>query len=690
MSNEINSIRNKIVTPLTKFKNEVKGGKKARSICQAFYNLLLDLKIPDRLDKKAKAFEEKGNLIMSLQYKQLFNIFISIIDQIVEVFKDEKLTITALYELITIAITDYSIATIPASIDEVSIGDIARSKSGNVKATFLVGVNDGVFPTPKMSEGILSDKERAYLAQNGVELASDTRVKTIEQQFLIYKALNIPQKYLYLSFSTADAEGKALRPAPIFTSLKRIFPKISFASDAIDEKSTCFDKICNPKVAFYEILTQLRKKKNGEIIEDIWEEVLNYLLDKKEWETSLKIAMEGLGYNNRVKKLSNDAMDSLYGNSIFSSVSRLERYSYCPFSYFAQYGIGLNEREIYSINQMDIGILLHSVVEKVCRHIGTDKESFLKVTNKDIEVIIDSITKNIIENDFKKFSGSAKSMFMFEQLKELSIFASNLMIKQIQAGEFIPIGYEVEFGPGRKLPSFSIPLKQDKKILLTGKIDRLDAYQTSQGSYLRIVDYKTGNKKLDITDIYNGLSLQLITYLHAARGNNMENLINPLLPGGVFYLKLDKPLIRTEGKVDDEEIEKMMLKELKLKGMVLNDKDIVKAMDKNLSEGKASDIIPVSLKKDGSFGAYSSAYSLENFNVLEGFTVNKIKEIGDRIMAGDIRINPYRRKQTNACMYCSYSSICCFEPGVGNNCYRQLKEIKEEEFFENESNKMDK
>ena len=240
------------------------------------------------------------------------------------------------------------------------IGDVDRSRSHKVKAIFIIGLNDGVFPSINRNEGYFNDKDREYFKSRGMELAKGTLDRLFEDNFNIYKAFTTAEEMLYLSYSSSDLEGKSLRPSILISKIKRIFPNLKEKSDIV-EKSF---EIANENIAFEELLNKISKLKDGEEIEEYWYTVFAYFYNQDKWKNKLENSIKGIYFTNVPSNISKEAIQKLYGNVLKTSISRLEQYRACPFSYYLKYGLKISEKNTLNLTSIDTGSFMHDVIDK--------------------------------------------------------------------------------------------------------------------------------------------------------------------------------------------------------------------------------------------------------------------------------------------------------------------------------------
>ena len=342
-----------------------------------------------------------------------------------------------------------------------------------------------------------------------------------------------------------------------------------------------------------------------------------------------------------------------------TSVSRLEQYRRCPFSFHLKYGLKLKEKEELKIKPIDTGTFMHDIIDTFFENTNNIKN----ITQEEIEKIVEDIINqklNLSKNYI--FTSSPKFIVLTNRLKKVIIQSIKYIVFQIQNSDFEIIGNEIEFK--RKIDNVEI----------VGKIDRLDEAKTENGQYIRIIDYKSSEKNIDLNEFMSGTQIQLITYLDSVV-SEQENK----LPAGMLYFKMIDPIVKSDKNKTEEEIKEELKKKFKMNGMVLADINIIKKMDKTLEKG-ASNTIPVYLDKDGNISnSRSNVVTKEQFTRLQKTSEKIIRQIAREILEGNIEIKPTYNKKTkeDSCKYCEYKTICRFNPKLNNYSFIENKSKEE-------------
>lgn len=357
---KLNEIRRKIVEPLLEFKNKLKRTKTAKDIGLALYEFLDENQIYEKLQEKAEDLRKAGNIELSNIYETTWNAVIEIIEELAVVLPDEVISFEEYTKLLKIGLGTSGLGTIPASVDQVMIADVERSRTHRVKAAFIIGANDGIYLSIHKEEGFLNDSDREYLKEQNIELAKDTKEQLYEENFNIYKAFTIPEEKLYISYVSSDNEGKTLRPSVLISKLKRIYPNLTKKSDITKKESN----ITTKEATFYELLSNIRDYEDGKKIDEIWFNLYQIYREDKEYKEKLEQALKGLLYKNEPEKIEKENIQNLYGNELKTSISRLEQYKRCAFSFYLKYGLGLNEKSLFEVKSIDTGNFMHDVIDE--------------------------------------------------------------------------------------------------------------------------------------------------------------------------------------------------------------------------------------------------------------------------------------------------------------------------------------
>lgn len=669
--NNLNEIRKQIINPLIDLKNRIDEQKKIKNIAQQIYLFLINQDIEQKLIQKIDKLKEKSFFDLAKEYEESYKILLNVFDEMILIFEDEKITLDKFNEILRIGLRNSGLGKIPGVQDQVIMGDVDRSRSRKVKAVFIIGLNDGIFPSINTNEGFLDDQDRELLKQDGIELAKGTLENLYDDNFNIYKAFTTAEEKLFLSYSSSDVEGKSLRASSLILKIKKIFPMIQEQSDLILRDNNI--EIINEKNLYENLILEINKIKNGENPDKLFYIIYEYYNKNKNYSFLLNENIKYINYDFN-EKIKEQNIQKLYGNNLNTSISKLEKYNSCPYSYFLQYVLKLKEKEELKIQNIDTGTFMHDVINCFFEEVNNNVND---ISEEQIEEIVEKIIEErLLKNNNYVFTATAKYKLLINRLKRIVVKALKYIIQTIVQSEFDIQGTEVEFAQKGKYKPIVLNLDNGKRVEITGKIDRIDIAKDSNNNYVRIIDYKSSIKDMDFNDIYAGLQLQLITYLDAVC--KQEDFI----PAGMLYFSLLEQIINSNKKLNEQEIEEKIRANFKMKGLILADVKVAQLHDKNLEKG-ASKIIPAYIDSTGTLSPKrSSIASSDEFAKLQSYINKTIKEIANEIFSGNIELKPYYKNKKTPCEYCSYKSMCNFNSGVCKNNYRFIKKMTKDEVLE--------
>ncbi len=461
----LNELRKQIIQPFLKLKEKINKEKTFEAITKELYEFLQNQQIEEKIAEKIQNLEEKNLLDLAKEYKQSYQIILELFDEIILVFGKQKANTDEYLKILKVGLKNSGLGKIPATQDQVTFGDVDRSRSHKVKVVFIIGLNDGNFPKVNKDEGFLDDEDRNILKQDGLELAKGTQERLYEDNFNIYKAFTTAENKLYLSYIASNKEGNASRPSILISKIKRIYPKLKEKSDQIEKEY----EILNEKVTYEELLENIAKLKKDEKIPQIWYEIYNYYKEKVEWQEKLENDLKGLEYTNLPQKIAKENIEKLYGNVLHTSVSKLETYQKCAFSYYLQYGLRLKEKEELKVYNFETGSFMHETIDEFFKE-AKEKEIDLKELQEDeiYEIVSKIIEENLKINKNLIFKATTKYKILVQRLKKMVTKALKYIIQTLIYSDFSISGTEVKFEP------VILNLEDGKKVEITGKIDRVD------------------------------------------------------------------------------------------------------------------------------------------------------------------------------------------------------------------------
>lgn len=662
----INETRVKVNDIFEKLESEIadkyNAGTKATVECyaKALYKMMATHKIGQKLKKRAEEFAADGHSDESKAYGQIYERVLKVFEQMVELLGEEKLTIKEFGQLLDAGLDEIRIGLIPGSTDYIQVGDIIRSRVGDVKALFVVGVNDGLIPPGVSTGGLLSDDDKTFFTElhEDVAFAPTARESAYTQRLYLYMMLAKPSCELHLSYSKINPSGESIRPSYLIRTVEGLFPKMR--EKCIDEK--LLSGVSDKKGSFRLIAENLRKYTDYELDEedrDVFEYLTSVYGGASEYSERLAKIIDN--YRPEISgNISKAVAAALYGHNLYSSVTRLETYASCAYEYYLKYGLKLNGREVFDFESNDLGTVFHSALEVYSNVLRERNISWDSISDEEAASIMDeAVERAVASEEMAALYSTRRKSYMVRRVKRIMRRTASVLKYQASNGKFIPHSVEVDFNSISNLDALNLKLSDEDSIRLFGRIDRIDTCSEDDTTYVRVIDYKSGETSLDIEAVYEGRQLQLVVYMDTALEMIRRSTGGKVVPAGILYYHVDDPVLKSNEVDDISKIEDIIRGKLRMTGYVNSDSHIINLMDSGFS--KKSDIIPVSLKKDGDFAKESKILSSQGFEDLSDRTREAIVNMGRRILAGDIETAKDKGdliKYPNTCDYCDYKSIC--------------------------------
>ena len=640
---EINEVREIIIGEVSKLKQQLQGKKTSKEITEVIYNYLVDESIVAKYEKQLEQINQidineynKGKQVIAKLYEVMDNICLAYDD----------ISLKEYIELLEYGIKEITVDTVPAKLNQVEVIDINRSRGLEKKVGYLIGCYDGGLPTVQSEDNIFTDIELEKLRIVGIDLKQTSDERNNMQLFNIYQTINKVRDRLVITVPSSLSSGSSLRPSSLVQEIKTL---LNINLDSVDKQETL-----NIDEAFMEFISNLSLVNEDTPKEQIEEMYAKLILFKDV--TKYK---DILNYIRQDTNLTEQTLSKIYAKNINSSVSRLEQFKRCPFAYYTKYILNLKERKEYVMSSLDTGSFMHEVIEKFSKFIVAKNIAWqdLVLDDKKKELAINKIEEivdKLFDEEYSKYLTSSRYVVLKSKMKKAmkrTIFA---IADSFNHSEFRPLGYEIEFEKGELFAPIEVELEDGKTLLLRGKIDRIDSLTIEDKTYLRIVDYKSSDKNLKLNDIKSGISLQLMTYMCAMLENKEKLNTQNVIPAALSYFTISNKILSIPNyEKDDSKIAEMVKKELKLRGIYINDIEVLKRLDNNIENSKESylEVSPRTINNSNK-NLPQEVFIEECKNVR-----NILKEIGKEIIKGNVKIKPNRDIQ-NTCEYCSYASVC--------------------------------
>lgn len=679
----IENIRKAMIKPFGSLENALKNAKNTTEHIQALYDFLVMMQTPERMTERAEFYENNGDLQLADEYRQLWEIIIKAMEEMVWICGESETDSQRFSELFSLVLGQYDVSSIPVSLDRVTCGAIDRV-CGAKRYPYLIvlGVNDGVLPSAPKTGGVLSDHERMLLECEELNLSASATERMLMEQEIMYRFLSCATKQILLCCHTMGSDGKETRPSYLLGAIenKLINLPIEQGENALENA-----RLCAKRPAFELGCSALSGLDTPAALI-----AYNYFKDDI---SKIKKA-------NSRKIASIDTINALYGEVPSLTASRVDLFNTCRFAFFMRHGLKAKPRKKAEFAAPQTGTFIHYVLENTLNEITKQFGSAKNIKDQDTDKI-KQIMQDCIENYIKEYLGgslekqTARFRYLFKRLVKTMEQILQNVLDELKVSDFMPIDYELKFGFNGDLPEIKCS-DDENAITLSGTADRVDGYIKNGKLNIRVMDYKSGTKSFSLNDIWNGLNLQMILYLYAIQQNGLEHYKNKLNqnideinPAAVLYIPTKEQLLDLDQNQPDEVIKTLREKALKRSGLVCDDVSILDAMENGIED--KSKFLPVKFKTPKptkknpeptpELTVTSAIASLEKFGKLARFAQDKLLEMAKEMKTGDIPAAPCKQGQSVRCDYCEYKSACKFDETLGDYI-RALDNIKDDEFWD--------
>lgn len=645
---------------------------KAGEYVDHLYDFLEQNQVQQKLLSYQQQFEQEGDLAKAREYAQIYRLVMDLLDQIYGLLGEEEISLQEFADILEAGFGEITVGTIPQNVDRIVVGDMERTRLKQVKVLFFLGVNDGNIPKNASKGGIISDMDREFLIESGTEMAPSPRQQMYIQRLYLYLNMTKPSERLYLSYAKVNSDGKGIRPSYLIDTVRKLFPQLAVE---YPQNRSRIEQIEGRQEGARYLAEELREYADGTLRE---EERQDFYLMYRAYEADPegRDRLTAAAFRRyKESGLSRIVARALYGRQLENSVSRLETYAACACRHFLQYGLSLQEREEFGFEVSDMGNVYHAVLEDFAGKLAESGRTWWDFEeNFATQAIKEAVEGYAATYGETVLYSSARNEYAITRMSRILTRTVLTLQQHLKQGSFQPDDYELSFRFAEDLDSIHVDLSEEEKMHLQGRIDRIDVSEDAEHVYVKVIDYKSGNKKFDLAALYYGLQLQLVVYMNAAM--ELESRKHPdkeIVPAALLYYHIDDPTIETPVELTQEQINEEILTKLRMNGVVNSDPAVVERLDRFLQD--KSKVIPVEKKKDGSFSARSGILSREELHVVSAYVDTKIRQIGREILDGKIAANPYEKGNEEACTYCAYKKVCGFDGSIPGYEKRQLEDL---------------
>ena len=656
----INALRRRVAGPLQAFERAAREAETATGQAMALAGLLEALRLPETLGRRAEQLQALGREKSAAEYRQLWELVIGALEQCDSILGDSAMDAERFGRLFTLMLSKYDIGTIPVSLDRVTAGDFDRNRRRNLRHLIVLGAAENRLPMAEEGGGIFSPDERQRLLELDIELGPGGDSELWREFALLYYTLTLPSESLTMLCPASGTEGEALRPAFVFRRCEALFGLTPENADLTDARMSA-------EAPALGLAAEAIHGGGGRE-----RAAAEYFAERAPARSAALRAAATLTRGS----LSPEGVTRLYGKRLRLSASRVEKLASCRFAYFCQYGLKAKPHTPADFQPPELGTFLHYVLENVAREAGR-RGGFKAIGDEELEALTDRFVEQYVHEELNDYQEkSSRFVYLFRRLRENVRRVVKDMADELRLSDFAPLDFELNFAEATDIPP--IELGGDTEALsLIGIADRVDGWLHEGKLYLRVVDYKTGRKEFSLSDVVNGLNLQMLLYLFTLADGGERHYGHEIVPAGVMYIPARSPMLNADGRLDGEEVLSKRAKELRRSGLLLDDDALKEAWE----HGNEKRYIPLKLTRGGKPTDESFA-SLERLGLLDRHIRRQLRDMARQLRAGSIAADPYYRDQShNACLHCDYRDACHFVEGRGGEKSRFMPKYSPEQVW---------
>ncbi|OTP31965.1 helicase-exonuclease AddAB, AddB subunit [Enterococcus sp. 6C8_DIV0013] len=687
ISNDVRHLIRDYVAPFFEKLDEVKLGKEASLL---FYEFMIQVGVEKQIQFMRDLALERGDLVKAKNHEQTWQAFVTLLDEYTELMGELDFDLDDFIQIFKTGLEGLTYSKVPTTLDQLEITSMDFVRAKKSKVTFIIGATDQQLPKKIENKTLLSDEERGFLKEVlpfEKYLKKDQTKDLAREPFVFYLSLLSATDKLIITYPKSSDNSKELKISPYVTilkqelQLKEIPKEQGFKWQEIPDRTlfSTDDVLLREWIDFKRQLTDEKQATPW-----IFHQLEKRLLKKYPLKTTRLLA--SLAHENIPENLSPVSVETLYGETVYASVSKIENFHKCQYKYFLMYGLGLRERDQFELSPAATGDFYHEALDQFFKEIIKGQYILSQMTQEEIQVVTENVLKEVLGQDkFGILNTTNRMNYIKYQLSKTIERIGWSLKKQSERSNMTVVQTEVLFGQilqDQGLASLDFDLSNRKKLKVRGKIDRIDKMKVEDDLYLSVIDYKSSKHNFDFVDAYYGLALQMITYLNVALNNAVSLVGEEAKAAGAFYMHVQNPMIPASEKINEENIEEELLKSYQYNGLLTNEEAVLELLDKTMEPGVKSLVYPYQQLKKETMKS-SQFVTNDELDFLIENNQNRFKEAGEAIFEGSTLLNPaYRKQKRIACEYCPFRSVCQFDVMLKENNYHRIEELSKEEIME--------
>lgn len=691
LTRRINIIRHFVKDTFPPFFRRMRQAKTGRQAVQILYEFLVQTGVAEQLKRWRQNSIDRDDLVEAAQPEQVWQTLCNLLDDYVSILGETRFNLEDFLALLQTGFQGATYAQIPSTLDQVAISESGIVQMHNRKIVFMLGSTDDVMPDKITTEALFSDADRDDLSVHFTEgqyLRETAESQMANDPFLNYLAFLAGSEKLIFTYNLGGDDDTNRQISPY---VQRIVNDFGIKIQHIHSVPQPDDDVMNYVGTYRSTLRHLVQVSQAAQVTDTtltpnWQFIYQQLVHQPDYVTLTHKLLGGLDYNNTPTRLTQEIVTGLYGHKLDTSISKLEQFYSNPYEYFLRYGLKLKERDVFELSPASTGQFYHEALDHLMRTIRAQNLDLATLDVVKLNQLVDTIVADMLANQndsqYVILDSSHRMNYLKQQLIQTVKHTALTLQKQSQYTPMRPRKTEVSFGrvgnvndlkPLSFILSANDALKTTKLINVRGRIDRIDAMRVNDKDYLGIVDYKSSDKTLDFSQVYDGTSMQMMTYLDvlAHNLNRLDSDSSAALAGAVYLHIFNPKYTVKEAKGSTED---MILNKQKYKGILVNDTDLLNQIDQQLTGDQYgnSKLFQIYKKKDGTFRT-DAIVKPDDLQRLMEHNELLIQQAGQEIFTGNIDLAPARfSANKDAMQYTPYRSIMQFDPLLNENNYRDV------------------
>ena len=692
LTEETNQVRRAFRRDIVSFATRLNNAQTMTQGVTLFYEFLVDNGIEQQLIFWRNQEVERGNLEAARNHEQTWDALMTLLDQFVEIYGEETFELSLFEDMLTAGLANLQFGKIPTAIDQIQINPLDLARPLQSKITFAIGLDEGSFPRKVENKTLLSSDERTYLNSYlpPEQFIRDHHETTIRNEpFVAYSVFLSASQKVYLTYAKNQDEKQNIQASPYVRRLIQWCHVPEQRRDTLTLASPFTHHIGSYRGLVRQLNSihrQVQEEKT--MLPKPWRVLQEALLQSSYGPLAKKVLASQVR-KNIPQPLTAVMAQALYGQDLYTSVSRMETFYECEYKYFANYGLRLKEREIYGLNALVTGEFFHDVLDRFLHLVLQEGQQLTSLTEKQKNDFVDRVLKEVFGlQQYHVLDASPRMQFIRYQLAKTIERVTWALHKQSDKTALHPQKTEVLFGQIGKnvgIPGLELSLNEQSTLYVRGKIDRIDTAEANDALWLSVIDYKSSSRQFDLTEAYFGLAMQLITYLDVALRDATQLLgigEQKIKAAGAYYFHVHNPLIDPKETQEEER-----LKAFKYNGLFVDDQTAFELYDQSIEPSKHSVLFPLrknkeevitkSKKNDARF------YTEEEIDWLRKHNEKNLVHGGQQILSGEVKLNPYYKvkDKKRACELCPFRSVCHFDVMLKENQYHRIEKLEKQEIM---------